>query len=176
MSSFRSFVLVGALLAAGPLYADKPGNATVEEPDKEGVEQRLELFDDNNGVTTCKVKGKVCAKAATGTQADGGETTFSRRAGAKGDWVLSLFGNFKKAALAGNAQFIFADTADSKAAGKREITAMYQGLVKAGNGVSARVHLSGDDGFRPGHTYRVEIVQLIGGKEVSLADGAFTLK
>jgi hypothetical protein len=53
---------------------------------------------------------------------------------------------------------------------------MYQVTLKAGNGVSARVRLSGDEGFRVGRAYHVLVVQLIGGKEVILADGTFSLK
>lgn len=177
MSLFRSFVLFGALLAAGPVQADKPGNASIEEPDKEGVEQRLELFDNGPGLAGCKTKGKVCFKAGPGSQLEGGDApTVSRRNGAKGDWVLELFGNFKKSSLAGNAQFMFSDVADSKAAKKRDLTSLQQAVIKAGNGVSARVRLSGDDGFRTGRAYKVEIVQIISGQEVSLAEGSFTLK
>lgn len=173
MSLFRSCVLFGALLAAGPAQADKPGNASIEEPDKEGRDQRVELFDNGAGLAGCKVKGKVCFKAGPGNSLDG--DNLSRKEG-KGDWVLEMFGNFKKAALAGNAQFMFSDVIDSKAAKKRDMTSLQQITVKPGNGVSARVRLSGDDGFRAGRAYKVEIVQLISGQEVLLAEGTFTLK
>ena len=177
MSLFRSFVLVGVLLAVGSVQADKPGNAIIEEPDKEGVEQRLELFENGPGLVACKVKGKVCFKVGSGSQLEGGDSpTVSRRNGPKGDWVVEVFGNFKKASLVGNAQFMFSDVADSKASKKRDLTMMQQATVKAGNGVSARVRLSGDDGFRAGRAYKVEIIQFINGQEVSLVEGSFTLK
>jgi len=175
MSPFRSFILAGALLATSPTYADKPGNASIEEPDKEGG-QRLELFDNAQWQAVCKVKGKVCFKAAPGSTAEGGDSPTIARKEGKGDWSVDLFGNFKKAALAGNAQFLFSDVAESAAAKKRDLTSMQQTVIKAGNGVSVRVRLSGDDGFRAGRAYKVEIVQLINGQEVNLAVGSFSLK
>lgn len=177
-TAVRSGALLGLLLGAGPAAADKPGSSSIEEPDKESGDQRIELFDNNKGETQCKVKGRVCTKAGTGTEGEGPETApaYKRRAGTRGDWVVDLFGNFKKPAVAGSAQFIFADVEDSKAAKKREVAAMYQVTLKAGNGVSARVRLSGDEGFRVGRAYHVLVVQLIGGKEVILADGTFSLK
>lgn len=176
MFPFRSLVLAGALLAAGSSYAEKPGAAGIEEPDKESVEQKLELFDNNKGETVCKVKGKVCFKASTNTEGEGTEASpFKRRTG-KGDWVIDVFGNFKKPSLAGATQFIFSDTVESKAIKKRDLTAQHQVTLKVGNGVSARVRLSGDDGFRVGRTYKVYVVQILAGKEFILAESEFKLQ
>lgn len=176
MSPFRSLVLAGALLAAGPSYAEKPGSTGIEEPDKESVEQRLELFDNNKGEAVCKVKGKVCLKASTNTEGEGTEASpFKRRTG-KGDWSVDVYGNFKKASLAGAAQFIFSDLAESKASKKRDVTAQHQATLKAGNSVSARVRLSGDDGFRVGRWYKVLVVQILNGKEFILAESDFKLQ
>lgn len=177
-SSGLSGVLFGTLLLAAPAAAEKPGSTQMEEPDKESGEQRIELFDNNKAETVCKVKGKVCSRAGTGTEGTGSEAapTFSRRAGQRGDWTVDLFGNFKKPAAAGNGQFIFADVQDSKEAKKREVTAMYQVTLKPSTTVSARVRLSGDDGFRVGRTYKVLVVQIISGKEVILAESEFSLK
>lgn len=177
MFPFRSLVLFGALLLAGPSFAEKPGATGIEEPDKESGDQKLELFDNNKGETVCKAKGKVCLKASTNTEAEGSEAapSFKRRTG-KGDWVVDIYGNFKKPAIPGNAQFIFSDLAESKASKKRDLTAMHQANLKAGNGVSARVRLSGDDGFRVGRAYKVLVVQILNGKEFILAESEFTLK
>ncbi|MFO0578580.1 MAG: hypothetical protein U1A78_31640 [Polyangia bacterium] len=177
-TALRAGALLGLFLGAGPAAADKPGSSSIEEPDKESGDQRIELFDNNKGETLCKVKGRVCSKAGTGTEGEGPEATptYKRRAGARGDWVVDLFGNFKKPAIAGSAQFIFADVEDSKAAKKREVTAMYQVTLKSGNSVSARVRLSGDEGFRVGRTYHAFVVQILAGKEVVLAEGTFALK
>lgn len=180
MTYFRPLILCSMLLVAGPAGAGKPGDAQVEEPDKESSEQRVELFDNNKAETLCKIKGRVCLRAGTGTEAEGSETapspSFKRRAGQRGDWILDLYGMFKVPSLAGNAQFIFSDVAESKANKAREVTALYQVTVKAGGSVSAKVRLSPDDGFRVGRQYRAQIVQLLNGKEVLLAEGDFQLK
>lgn len=179
MSLFRPLVLCSILLAAGPTAAGKPGDATVEEPDKESGDQRIEIFDSNKVEALCKVKGKVCLKPSTGTEAEGSEAApvFKRRdSSSKVDWVVDLYGNLKKPALAGNAQFIFSDTQDSKASKTREVVGTYQATVKAGTTVAARIRLSTEEGFRGGRAYHAQVVQLIGGKEILLAEGDFQLK
>lgn len=167
------------LLAASPVGAGKPGDATVEEPDKESGDQRIEIFDNNKAETVCKTKGKICLRAASGTEATGSEAApvFKRSGGAKkGDWVVDVYGNFKKPALAGNAQFIFVDAIDAKTAKTRDPVGVYQSPVKAGGTVSARVRLSTEEGFRAGRPYKALIAQIIAGKEVILAEGDFQLQ
>lgn len=174
---------LGLVLSDGPAQAGKPGDAVVEEPDKESGDQRIEIFDNNKAESVCKVKGKgkgkVCLRAAPSTEAEGSEDApvFKRGGGGKkGDWVLDVYGIFAKAALAGNAQFIFSDVADSNAAKHREVVGIYQSSVKAGSSVSARIRLSPEEGFRPGRQYRAHIAQIIAGKEIVLAEGVFDLK
>lgn len=178
MTFFRPLILCSVLLAAGPATA-KPGDAKVEEPDKESNDVRVELFENNKADTICKLKGKVCLRASSGTEAEGSEAVaspiFKRRAEAKGDWVVDLYGVFKTPALAGNAQFIFSDIQESKESKARVVTALYQVSIKAGGSVSTRVRLSPDEGFRAKRNYRAQVVQLINGKEVILAEGDFQL-
>lgn len=179
MTYFRPLALSVLLLSTAPAGAGKPGDAKVEEPDKESNDQRVEIFDNNKADSICKVKGKVCVRAAPNMESTGSDAApvIKRSGGAtKGDWVIDLYGSFKKPSLAGNAQFIFSDVEDSKSSKSRVVTALYQMPVKAGGSVSARVHLSTDEGFRAGRTYRSHVVQLIGGKEVILAEGDFQLK
>lgn len=173
---------LGLALSSGPAAA-KPGDAVVEEPDKESGEQRIEIFDNNKAESVCKVKGKgkgkVCLRAAPSMEAEGPEDspTIKRGGGAKkGDWVVEIYGIFAKAAVGGNAQFIFSDVQDSKASKSREVVGIYQATVKAGGNVSARIRLSPEEGFRAGRQYRAHIAQLIGGKEVLLAEGDFWIK
>ncbi len=174
---------LGLVFSDGPAAAGKPGDAVVEEPDKESGDQRIEIFDNNKAESVCKVKGKgkgkVCLRAAPSMEAEGPEDspTFKRGGGAKkGDWVLEVYGIFAKPAHAGNAQFIFSDVQDSKASKSREVVGIYQATVKTGGNVSARVRLSTDEGFRAGRMYRAHIAQIIDGKEVLLAEGDFSLK
>ena len=70
-------------------------------------------------------------------------------------------------------EFEFAD--DPEALSARQFTALYQTAVKSSRSLSARLSLTGEEGFRAGRTYRVRVVQLVGGKEVLLAEGDVTL-
>jgi hypothetical protein len=90
-------------------------------------------------------------------------------------WTLEITGTLKHAAWAGNALFLFFDLEDPAALENRQFTALYQAPVKAGAKVAARVSLAPEDGFRPGHTYRVRIVQLINSKEIVLAESDVSL-
>ncbi len=178
MTYFRSLTLFTVLLASAPAGSGKPGDAKVEEPDKESGEQRLELFDNNKAEAMCKIKGKVCVRAAPSMEASGSEAlpAIKRGSANKGDWVIDLYINGKKPALAGTAQFIFSDVEESKSSKSRDVTALYQQTLKAVAGHSARARLSNDEGFRAGRTYHVYIAQQVGGKEVVLAEGDFQLK
>lgn len=90
-------------------------------------------------------------------------------------WTLEITGTLKRAAWAGNALFLFFDLEDPASLENRQFTALYQAPVKAGAKVAARVSLAPEDGFRPGHTYRVRVVQLINGKEIVLAESDVSL-
>ncbi len=67
------------------------------------------------------------------------------------------------------------DADDPEALSARKFTALYQTAVKSSRSLSARLSLTGEEGFRAGRTYRVRVVQLVGGKEVLLAEGDVTL-
>jgi hypothetical protein len=90
-------------------------------------------------------------------------------------WTLDLAARLKRAALAGNTLFVFYDLADPQSVKNHENTALFQAPVKAGRQLAAHLSLSPEDGFQPGHTYRLRIVQLLGGHEVLLQETDFTL-
>jgi hypothetical protein len=90
-------------------------------------------------------------------------------------WTLAIDGTLKRAAYAGNTLFLFFDLEDPEALANRQFTALFQAPMKAGAKVSARVNLSPEEGFRAGHTYRIRIVQLIGGREIVLGEGDVSL-
>ena len=90
-------------------------------------------------------------------------------------WSIEAAAQLKKSALSGNTLFIFYDLADPNSVKNQENTALFQAPVKAGKAVAVRLSLSGEDGFRAGHTYRIRIAQLVNGREVVLAEGDFSL-
>jgi hypothetical protein len=146
----------------------------------------------------CPHKGTVCVAAggASTVEVAAGEPEASRRApprsfkraasvaahGARGGqaapdtWALAIDAQLDRPAVAGNAVFAFYDLADPHSVEHREVTAVAQANVPAGRALSVRARLSPDDGFHAGHTYRVQVVQILGGRELVLAKGDFTLE
>jgi hypothetical protein len=92
-----------------------------------------------------------------------------------GSWTVDLQSTLKRPSWAGNMVFLIYDADDPDALAARQFTALYQTNVKAGKTLSAKLSLAPDEGFRSGHTYRVRIVQLVGGKEILMAEGDVTL-
>jgi hypothetical protein len=90
-------------------------------------------------------------------------------------WSLELTANLKRTSLKGNALFIFFDLEDPNAIEEHTYTALYQLPIKAGSKLAAQMALTPSEGFRAGHTYRLRILQLVGGKEVVLAEGDVSL-
>lgn len=107
---------------------------------------------------------------AASVAAGDGAATQNASASEGRPWTLEVTGMLRRPAWGGNALFVFFDLDDPESLENRQFTALYQAPVKAGPKVAARVSLAPEDGFRPGHTYRVRIVQLINGKEVVLAE------
>lgn len=110
------------------------------------------------------------SRAASVASADGAGSSSDT-----GNWTLELDGTLKHPAWNGNAVFLFFDLDDPEALPNRQFTALYQAPIKAGPKLAARVNLSPDEGFRAGHTYRIRVVQLIGGKEIVLVEGDVSL-
>ena len=90
-------------------------------------------------------------------------------------WTLDIAAQLKRAAVAGNTLFVFFDMEDPDAIRNQQTSALFQAPVKAGRALAAHLSLSPEDGFRSGHTYRLRIVQLLGGREVILAESDLTL-
>jgi hypothetical protein len=115
------------------------------------------------------------SRAASVAASDGTQNAAATTPPDDAPWTLELTGTLKRPAWAGNALFLFFDLEDPDAIDNRQFTALYQAPLKAGPKVAARVSLSPEDGFRPGHTYRVRVVQLIGGKEIVLGEADVSL-
>ncbi len=183
MTHVKSFLLsvlcgVSATALAGP----------VEIGGSDGVQ----VLDAARTGHVCAGHGAICfSSGALGTLAErvaGEKATVLARAAAvaakgvapDGDrsrpWSIELDAALARPAAAGNTLFIFYDLADAGAIARHEVTAMHQARVPAGRAVAARIQLFPEDGFSAGHTYRAQIVQLIGGREVILAQGDFALR
>ena len=92
-----------------------------------------------------------------------------------GKWTIDLSSTLKRASVAGNTIFMLFDLDDPEALPNRQFTALYQANLKAQKTLAARLTLQPSEGFRAGHTYRLRVVQLLGGKEILLAEGDVTI-
>jgi hypothetical protein len=90
-------------------------------------------------------------------------------------WTLEVNATLRQHALAGNVLFLIYDEEDQAALSAKQVTALWQAPISAGNLVSARLSLSADDGFHGGHTYLVRVAQIVNGKEIPLASGEVRL-
>jgi hypothetical protein len=115
------------------------------------------------------------SRAASLAASDGTQTASATTPPDDAAWTLEVTGTLRRAAWNGNALFLFFDLEDADSIENRQFTALFQAPVKAGPKIAARVSLSPEDGFRPGHTYRVRVVQLINGKEVVLGESDVSL-
>jgi hypothetical protein len=170
---------VAAALAAGAAWAGPGEMDSANEP--------ALWVQDASKAAGCSAKMCFKAGAATTVQAEGKGSVprFSRAAlvaaGGKATgstslaWNIELSAQLKRAALGGNTLFVFFDMADPNSIKHNESTALFQAPVKGGKSLAVRLNLTGEDGFRAGHTYRVRIAQLIGGHEVVLSEGDFSL-
>ena len=191
-----------SLLVTSPALAGSPDVAIERDGAPAEAGQPLTIIDAGKG-TPCAVKAGMCltpgprtvavASAALVAATTPGKSAaapvvprFSRAAalasgsaGATQDesapWSLELMANLKRPAWNGNALFIFFDLEDADAIENHQYTALYQTPIKSGPKLAAHVALSPAEGFRAGHTYRVRIVQLVGGKEIVLAEGDVSL-
>ena len=157
--------------------------------DSSGSEPAL-WVEEASKAATCPTKNGLCFKPGAATTVLATEAAkvprFSRAAlvAAPGSktatstslaWTIELAAQLKRAALTGNTLFVFFDLADPNSVKNQESTALFQAPVKAGKALAVRLNLTGEDGFRAGHTYRVRIAQLINGHEVVLSEGDFSL-
>jgi hypothetical protein len=181
MKDVRSWILVGGMVCGGVAGA-KPGEMRDEEV--------FELLDAASTGRSCLAKGGVCATAgAAQTAAVEGTAVASvgkrgaaapapafARAAPGQAWTLELDARLSRPAVQGNTLFLFYDMSDPESIAAHEVTMLQQRSVPPGKAVAARVRLTPEDGFVAGHSYRVQVVQLIGGKELVLAQGDFALK
>lgn len=178
-----SMMVFSAWLTPAATYAG-PGDA-YDEP------TRLSILDAHS--VSCSPRGSLCirpgdeltragdspAMASLGRHiAMNDVPRFSRvgrsgavRANDSAPWTLQVDAKLRQTALSGNTIFILWDAKDKKAIEDKQVTALWQAPITSSDQLSAKMVLSPDDGFRPGHNYHIRVAQLIGGKEVVLAEG-----
>lgn len=173
-----------------------PGTAQAAPGDAYDEPTRLEILSSGDASrVTCEPRGALCIKpgapstvaAASPAMASAGRhaavadvprfmrvTDPARASRSRADsspWTIQVDAHLRSAALPGNTLFLLYDANDHRAVSTREVTALWQAPVTGGDRLSARLALSPDDGFHATHNYRIRIVQIVGGKEVVLADG-----
>jgi hypothetical protein len=185
----NKLLIVGVMTAAGLAWA---GPGQLDDHNASGIaEEPVRVLD---VAPSCTAKAAMCFKpgAATTVQMDpvaapkGAAPRFSRAASvaaagkaaspeSKLPWTVDVAAQLKRAALTGNTLFVFFDLSDPLAVKDNHTTALFQAPVKAGKSLGLHLSLSGEDGFRAGHTYRMRILQLVNGREVLLAESDFSL-
>jgi hypothetical protein len=183
--------MAATLLLTSSAFAEPGGlDATMDQ-----AEPPIRLLDAKEA--KCEKAGIICFAPATRTVAVEPEATaapkaakpvpprFSRAAPLaareggsterEGAWTVDLASTLKRQSYPGNVMFLFFDLADPQSLANREFTALYQISAKSQKTLAARLVLAPENGLRAGHTYRLRIVQLVGDKEVLLAEGDLTL-
>ncbi len=172
------------VLLAGSVVAARPGELVRSEANSD-----FELLRPLSTGRACLVRGATCLSAggsdtvllpAVTASADPKAIrelpAFRRTQGGDSAWALEIDSYLDRPALAGCVLFLVYDLADPSSIEQHEVTAMHQGKIAGGRTVAARLRLSPNDGFHRDHDYRLQIVQLVRGRELVLAQGDFSLR
>jgi hypothetical protein len=181
-----------ALLLCSPAWAD-PGqlhpHATLDL-----VEDRLEELE-HAPAPTCP-RGRLCVTAGSANThivqpelasmkptLPGGAPAFarslelvSRATGSamrdESPWTFVLSSG--RAVRPGSLVCLVFDAHDARAIAARQVVALYQTDVR-GTAVALKLRLSPDDGFAANHSYLIRLIQLVGGRELRIAETELTL-
>jgi hypothetical protein len=170
----RSLILASIFVSAAAWAA--PGD---------GMSDPMETLEILDASRACSARGGACVTAGAPTTVAAESEPLAakratpppprfRRAGGSA-WTIELQAVLKRVALRGNAVFLVLDADDKEALAENQSTAMYQTTIHAGRTLAARMRFHPDEGFRAGHTYRLRVLQLVGGKELELTEVDFTL-
>ena len=109
--------------------------------------------------------------------ADGVVPTFRRlHETMASSWTVDIAAALQRTSWRGNAVFYFYDLDDKGSLTEDRYAAMYQVDIDRSRDLYAHAHLSPAGGFVPGHTYRMQIAQLIHGDRIVLAESDLRLE
>lgn len=91
-------------------------------------------------------------------------------------WSVDVSAALRRTSWRGNAMFVFYDLADEHALDDDRYAALYQTHIGKSTELYAHAQLSPTGGFEPGHTYRMQIAQLIRGEKIVLAESDLRLE
>ena len=140
--------------------------------------------------TACPRAGRICVFAGSPSTTRGsGEkaATLTRvarvaKAGSAGGaspgqpWDLELVAPLRAKTTPGTVLVLAFDKADPQALAHREATGLWELPVGATKLLGVQLRIDADAGFRAAHGYVLRIVQLLGKREVVLAEGEVTLE
>ena len=134
----------------------------------------------------CAKSGQICFYAGDSSTTFVAPNTLTRAAlasangAAKADrhqpWQLQLVAPLRQRSVQGTVMIVIYDREDPKAVQNREVTVLwdFKSIATKLLGVSAR--LDPEDGFQAGHTYLFRVTQILGKREVVLAEGDVKLE
>jgi len=86
-------------------------------------------------------------------------------------WDVKLVAHLKRKTVKGAILILAYDRADPEGMARREVTGLWSVDTSSSGALALQLRLSPDAGFRAGHTYLIRIVQVLGRREIVLAEG-----
>jgi hypothetical protein len=135
----------------------------------------------------CAKSGQICFHAGDAQTAFVAPNTLTRAArvasaagNAKADkkqpWELELVATLRQKTVQGTVMVVIYDREDPQAVANREVTALWDFKTVASKQLGVHARLDPEDGFQAGHTYLFRVTQILGKREVVLAEGDIKLE
>lgn len=134
----------------------------------------------------CAKSGQICFYAGDSSTTFVAPNTLTRAAlasaggAAKADrhkpWQLQLVAPLRQKSVAGTVMIVIYDREDPKAVQNREVTVLWDFKSVATRLMGVAAQLEPEDGFQAGHTYLFRVTQILGKREVVLAEGDVKLE
>jgi hypothetical protein len=120
---------------------------------------------------TAFVAPNTLTRAARVASKSGGAAADRKQA-----WQLQLVAQLKQKSLTGTVMVVVYDRADPQAIANREVTALWDFKTVGAKLLGVHASLDPEDGFLAGHTYLFRVTQILGKREVVLAEGDIKLE